>query len=88
MTAKRWRDDQTWKSQYHNPTSLAHPELSFRRSLKDIETRSLALSKKKLRTRLIDKTRDSQQVVKLVEQLRQAILVYQVGLAAVKVWQR
>jgi hypothetical protein len=51
----------------------------FYRSLGEIGTRSLALSGKKKVARVLDKTQDSQEVVKLVEKLRQAILVYQVS---------
>ena len=49
------------------------------RSLEDIGKRSLALSEKGKVARVLDKTQDSQEVVKLVENLRQAILVYQVS---------
>ena len=49
------------------------------RSLKDIEGRSQALLGKGKAARILDKTQDSQAVVKLVEDLRQAILIYQVG---------
>jgi hypothetical protein len=58
---------------------LARPILTLDRSLEEIGTRSLALSGKKKLARVLDKTRDSQEVVKLVENLRQAILVYQVS---------
>jgi len=51
----------------------------FDRSLEDIGRRSLALSEKGKVARVFDKTQDSQEVVKLVENLRQAILVYQVS---------
>jgi hypothetical protein len=57
----------------------ARPILTLDRSLEEIGTRSLALSGKKKLARVLDKTRDSQEVVKLVENLRQAILVYQVS---------
>jgi len=49
------------------------------RSLKGIEKRSLDLLAKGKVTRLLDKTQDSGEVVKLVEELRRAILVYQVS---------
>jgi hypothetical protein len=49
------------------------------RSLDDIGRRSLALSEKGKVARVLDKTRDSQEVITLVEKLRQAILVYQVS---------
>jgi hypothetical protein len=53
--------------------------ITLYRSLEEIGMRSLALSRKKKLARVLDKTRDSQEVVKLVEKLRQAILVYQVS---------
>ena len=60
--------------------SLSHPKLNLcHRSLDDIGKRSLALSEKGKVARVLDKTRDLQEVVGLVEKLRQAILVYQVG---------
>jgi hypothetical protein len=57
----------------------AHPVLTVDRSLEEIGTRSLALSGKKKLARVLDKAQDSQEVIKLVEKLRQAILVYQVS---------
>jgi hypothetical protein len=61
------------------PEPPACPIIIFYRSLGEIGTRSLALSGKKKVARVLDKTQDSQEVVKLVEKLRQAILVYQVS---------
>ena len=55
------------------------PITTLYRSLEEIRTRSLALSGKNRLARVLDKTRDVQEVVKLVEKLRQAILVYQVS---------
>ena len=52
---------------------------TFRRSLEDIEEQSQALLGKGKAARFLDKTQDSGTVVKLVEELRQALLVYQVG---------
>ena len=49
------------------------------RSLEDIEKRSLALSEKGKVARVLDKTQDSGEVIKLVEELRRAILIYQVS---------
>ena len=54
------------------------------RSLKDIEKRSRMLLEKGKGARILDKRQDSGMVVKLVEELRQAILIYQVGLDAVE----
>ena len=59
--------------------SLARPNLTLCRSLEDIGTRSLALSEKGKVARVLDKAQDSQEVIRLVERLRQAILIYQVS---------
>jgi hypothetical protein len=47
--------------------------------LGDIEKRSQALLEKKTMTGFLDKTKDSQEVVNLVEELRNAIVCYQVS---------
>ena len=52
--------------------------LTVCRSLEDIAQRSQTLVAKGKTARLLDKTQDAQEVGKLVEQLRQAILIYQV----------
>ena len=54
-------------------------KLFILRSLGDIEKRSQALLGKGKTARFLDKTQDSSAVVKLIEELRQAILIYQVG---------
>ena len=46
--------------------------------MEDIERRSLALLGKGKAARILDKKQDSGMVVRLVEELRQAILIYQV----------
>ena len=51
------------------------------RSLEDIERRSQALCKKEKGARFLDKTQDSGEVIKLVEELRRAILIYQVSIS-------
>ena len=61
-------------------TPPAGPISTLCRSLEEIGTRSLALSGKKKLPRVLDKAQDSREVVKLVEKLRQAILVYQVSI--------
>ena len=48
-------------------------------SLEDIEERSQTLLKKKEGAKFLDKTKDSQEVANLVEQLRTAIVYYQVS---------
>ena len=45
----------------------------------DIEKRSQALLEKKTMAGFLDKTKDSQEVVNLVEELRNAIVCYQVS---------
>jgi len=56
------------------------------RSLEDIEKRSQVLSKKEKGARFLDKTQDSGEVVKLVEELRRAVLVYQVSVKCLQGW--
>ena len=59
---------------------LAPMRLTFyNRDLEDIGKRSLALLEKGKVARALDRKRDSGEVIKLVEKLRQAILVYQVS---------
>ena len=58
---------------------LPHRKLTLYRSLEYIGKRSLALSEKGKVAKVLDKTRDSQEVIGLVEKLRQAILIYQVS---------
>lgn len=61
---------------------LSHrPKLTVCRSLEDIERRSQTLLAKGKAARILDKTQDSGKIIKLVEDLRQAILIYQVGIA-------
>jgi hypothetical protein len=58
---------------------LVHSTLiRYDRSLEVIGTRSLALSEKGKVARILDKAQDTEEVVKLIEQLRRAILIYQV----------
>ena len=64
--------------------SLTYHNLTLSRSLEDIGTRSLALSEKGKVARVLDKTQDSQEVIRLVEKLRQAILIYQVSTGDLK----
>ena len=48
-------------------------------ALEEIEKRSQALLEKNIAVRFLDKAKDSQEVVGLVEQLRAAIVYYQVS---------
>jgi len=83
--SRRPRDGHNWRSLYLCPRFLVHSKLIlYDRSLDDIGRRSLALSEKGKVARVLDKTRDSQEVIGLVEKLRQAILVYQVSLGGKK----
>jgi len=78
-TVRKLRDVHNWRS-LCRVWILIHPNLTFRdRSLEDIGTRSLALSEKGKVARMLDKSQDAQEVIGLVEKLRQAILVYQVS---------
>ena len=54
------------------------PDLAFS-SLEEIEKRSQSILEKKKMAGFLDKANDSQEVVNLVEQLRSAILCYQVS---------
>ena len=54
-------------------------ELTVCRSLEDIEKRSQALLVKGKAAWILDKTQDSGTIIKLVKDLWQAILIYQVG---------
>ena len=56
------------------------------RSLEEIGKRSLELSGKGKVARVLDKSQDAQEVIKLVEKLRQAILVYQVSPKHLQSW--
>jgi hypothetical protein len=59
--------------------SLIHPKLTMCSSLEEIRKRSVSLSEKGKVSRVLDKSRDSGEVIRLVEKLRQAILIYQVS---------
>ena len=54
--------------------------------MEDIGKRSLTLSEKGKVARVLDKTRDLGEVIKLVEELRRAILVYQVSARRHQSW--
>ena len=73
------RRSQLERSVSHLELLVYHKLTLHDRSLDDIGKRSLALSEKGKVARVLDKTRDSQEVINLVEQLRQAIFVYQVS---------
>ena len=74
------RDRLTRFVSYISSSSFAGSESIACRSLEDIQERSQGLQGKGRMTRALDKTRDSQKVAKLVEDLRQAIVIYQVGI--------
>jgi len=75
---KRSRDNQNWPGSHWVEISPL-TELTADRSLEDIGARSLALLEKGKVARAFDKTQDAQEVIGLVESLRQAILIYQVS---------
>ena len=61
------------------PKSLAHSKLTlYGRLFEDIRAQSLALLEKGKVARILDKTQDTGEVIKLIEQLRRAISFYQV----------
>ena len=70
---------------------LSHPYRSCQsnptvcpRSLEDIDKQSQTLLDKGKVAKILDKGQDSAVVVKLVEELRQAILIYQVGIVPLR----
>jgi hypothetical protein len=82
---RRWqspRGRETQTSDEVSITSLSPYQLkptAYTRSLEGIEKRSLMLLDKGKGARILDKKADSGMAVKLVEELRQAILLYQVS---------
>jgi hypothetical protein len=78
MIVKKRRGAHSWKSS-HRVFGYIAPKLIVYRSFNDIERRSQALLGKGKMAHILDKAQDSQAVVRLVEQLRRAILIYQVG---------
>ena len=61
----------------NQPSRYERPILC--RSLENITQRSQALLAKGKCTRILDKTQDAQEVRRLIEQVQQTILIYQVG---------
>jgi len=60
------------------PSIITRSDLAFS-SLEGIEKRSQNLLEKKMASGLLDKGKDSQEVANLVEELRTAIVYYQVS---------
>ena len=54
--------------------------------MEDVGARAVTLSEKGKVARVLDKTKDSAEVVTLVEKLRQAVLIYQVSCRYVQGW--
>lgn len=77
MDRRRLRDAHNWQSQTRIKES-SPKILTLCRSLEEIAEQSQSLLVKGKLARLLDKTQDSQEVGRLVERLRQAILIYQV----------
>ena len=63
---------------HHAPPPFTYSNLMFS-TLEEIEKRSQDLLKKTKMAGFLDKAKDSQEVVNLVEELRSAILYYQVS---------
>ena len=78
---RKRRDSRNWQGCYQSLSSCRLKLIICPRSLEYIEKECRKLSEKNKAAKVLDKKRDTGEVVKLVEQLRQAILVYQVGTA-------
>ena len=78
LTLRRSRDGQNSPGELHHFRSVTRFNLAFR-SLEEVEERSQAIMKKKPAVGFLDKTKDSQEVIGLVDELRNAIVGYQVG---------
>jgi hypothetical protein len=74
---KKRRGVYSWKSLHHVFGYLS-PKLIVYRSFDEIEKRSQALLGKGKMAQILDKAQGSQAIVRLVEQLWQAVLIYQV----------
>ena len=73
----RLRGARNWQGLCQINASWSHG-LSLHRSLEDIAQQSQTLLVKGKMARVLDKAQDAQEVGRLVEQLRQTILIYQV----------
>ena len=80
MTPMSLRDDHSWQGSYcrHRCLFCTKPILRDR-SLGGVGARAAALLDKGKAARILDKAKDSAEVVALVEELRQAIVIYQVS---------
>ena len=78
LIPRRRSGAQNSPGELHYAPSAARSNLMFS-SLEEIEKRSQALLEKRATVGFLDKSKDSQEVVDLVEQLRTAIVYYQVS---------
>ena len=78
LILRRSSDAQNYPGPLHRTRSITRSDLSFS-SLNSIEKRSQALLEKKKVAGFLDKSKDSQEVANLAEELRTAIVYYQVS---------
>ena len=78
LILRRRRGDQNSPSEIHRVCCILHFNLLFR-SLDKIEEWSEAILEKNAAAGFLDKMKDSQEAVSLVDELRNAILGYQVS---------
>jgi len=78
LILRRRKDGQNSPGKPHHFRSVTHFDLAFR-SLEEIENRSRDILEKKTAVGFLDKTKDSQEVISLVDELRNAIIGFQVG---------
>ena len=78
LILRKSSDAQNCRGRFRCAHSVTHSDLIFS-SLGEVEKRSQALLEKKNATGFLDKSKDAQEVVNLVEELRSAIVYYQVS---------
>ena len=78
LILRRRSDAQNSPGRLHRARSVTHSDLVFR-SLEAIEKRSQDLLEKGKVEGFLDKSKDSQEVANLTEELRTAIVYYQVS---------
>jgi len=75
---RRRRDGQNCPGELRRVRYVTQVNRVFR-SLEEIEKQSQAILEKKMAVGFLDKTKDSQEVIGLIDELRNAIVGYQVG---------
>ena len=78
LILRKSSDAQNCRGRFRCVHSVTHSNLIFS-SLEEVEKRSQALLGKKNATGFLNKLKDAQEVVNLVEELRSAIVYYQVS---------